>query len=567
MRAPGAILQGRYKIFRIGERAGHRVCYDALDDRFGSAVHVLEHLGDGEERARAGFMREARILNAIFHPSLPFVFDAFEEGDSLFYVKRAIPTQNLSRILGSRGEPLAVDEAVSLTLDALGAVVRLHNHKPSLVHGNLTPASIGVTTSGVVQLDEFQFLVEAGEPPLGYTLPFAAPEQIKGMPADARSDVYAIGGLIYFLLTGVLPSTAYERVSADTSSLTPLEAMNLAVPSELSSLVAQALEVDLERRVPSAEELVARLRRFAGLEESAPTPAAPSSERPTISFELRLTPTESIAGVMGPGTTVICRTCGAANDPNRTFCPFCGSLLRADQRAYGALEAAEAAFDGAAVDTLDTLVVDRTTERERLPPDAMSVRLLVVEGYAPGTVLRMLMPETFVGRSDADYIFADDYFMSSRHARIFFEEGGFWLEDLESRNGTFLRIRDRIPLRSGDMFLAGTQLLRFESGARADAGTLRVMYNDGTTGDRFKIAAPRATIGRYDVDVAFPSDASMADYHASIEFGDDAVMLVDTGSHNGTYIRVTGRRRLSDGDILIIGQHMFRFEDDEETSG
>jgi pSer/pThr/pTyr-binding forkhead associated (FHA) protein len=170
-----------------------------------------------------------------------------------------------------------------------------------------------------------------------------------------------------------------------------------------------------------------------------------------------------------------------------------------------------------------------------------------------------------IGRGDGDLQFPDDPFMSGRHARVIYRGGSFFVQDNNSRNGTFLRVRGEEPVRNGDMFLVGSQLLRVECGARPEQGHLRVIFHDGATGERFPLRRQRTVIGRHEGDITFPADASLAEAHAFVDCRDDGLVLVDGGSRNGSFLRVQTEAEVHDGDLVIVGQHIFRFENDVEV--
>src|SRR4051794_18288706 len=121
MLAPGALLQNRYRIVRLGARNPASTIYAATDERFGSGVVVKEWSPGGADASRSAFAREAMILNRAFHPALAHVFDAFSEDGALYVVEQDVPGEPLAAVV-VRGERPSVDLVLAWAdrvLDAL----------------------------------------------------------------------------------------------------------------------------------------------------------------------------------------------------------------------------------------------------------------------------------------------------------------------------------------------------------------------------------------------------------------------------------------------------------------
>jgi serine/threonine protein kinase/pSer/pThr/pTyr-binding forkhead associated (FHA) protein len=358
--------------------------------------------------------------------------------------------------------------------------------------------------------------------------------------------------------------------------------------------------------------------------------APPELGEPTKSPTVALDPSVSITEVRtapperGPRTSVICRTCGAANEPLRVFCPYCGSLLRADRRpaAEGGVATLSVTCVNCGADnhtgaetcrmcsqalvappgfvyTLDdepTTNLDASSAptapiEEDLPPTApvslatvqeleavdavdgaetldvepvkpsvMLAQLLVLEGEEPGSVLTLGGEETAFGRAEGDHTFPLDIFMSGRHAKILKHDGRFTLRDVGSRNGTFLKIRGETPLRAGDVILAGKQLLRFDADDASGRAALTTLMHSGASGASYELKGDETSVGRTMADIVFDDDPTMADTHVLVARREDGHVVRDLGSKNGTFVRVMSEVELEESDIIILGRHIFRFE-------
>jgi pSer/pThr/pTyr-binding forkhead associated (FHA) protein len=187
-----------------------------------------------------------------------------------------------------------------------------------------------------------------------------------------------------------------------------------------------------------------------------------------------------------------------------------------------------------------------------------------------------------IGREEGDIRLATDRFVSPRHARIYMRTGAFFLRDLGSLNGVYLRVRESEALRDADWILLGSEVLRFGLicdaerglGAAIERGTdvygspARPRYAclcertvEGVNRNVFYISANETVIGREFGDLVFTADSFMSRRHAAIQRDPTAgtFSLRDLGSSNGTYLAIRGEVELREGDHLRVGQHLFRF--------
>jgi len=179
------------------------------------------------------------------------------------------------------------------------------------------------------------------------------------------------------------------------------------------------------------------------------------------------------------------------------------------------------------------------------------------------------------GRTEGQLRFEQDPTVSPRHARFTVRPGGIEVEDLGSLNGTFVRVRTARPLAAGDEVRLGRQLLRLEPmPRRVDTGVTRPwgavdpghrvrlvqLLDGGGTGEVFPLRDGENIIGRDVGQVAFPFDRYVSARHARVDVTAHAVLLVDVGSSNGTFVRVTAPALLAAGDQVLIGMQLVRVE-------
>jgi TolB-like protein len=281
------------------------VVHEALDRHLGRHVAIKTiREASGDAVARERFLREARAAAAISHPNVCLLHEVGEHEGQLFLVMELLEGEPLSdRLL--RG-PLSLPAALETLLPVLGALGALHAR--GLVHRDLKPSNIFLTAHGVKLLD-FGLARETGRDEAAtataLTMPgtlcgtpqYMAPEQIVGDPLDARTDVFAVGIVLYELVTG-------RRPFEGRSTLDLLEAILRRDPAPigrpellpLEPIVRRALQRHPMDRYASADAMAAALRplvRSVNAQLGASPPPAPAARVAVLPFRL-LKPDEEI---------------------------------------------------------------------------------------------------------------------------------------------------------------------------------------------------------------------------------------------------------------------------------
>jgi serine/threonine protein kinase len=267
MLTPGTILQGRYRIVRQLGQGGMGAVYEAVDERLDTTVALKETLF-ADERLRKQFEREARLLARLHHPALPRVSDHFSEGDGQFLVMQYIAGEDLAEMLTSRQGPFPPDQVLTWADQLLDALDYLHTQEPQIVHRDIKPQNLKLTSRGQIILLDFGLAKgQAGELSrvttsasiFGYTPNYAPLEQIQGLGTDARSDIYSLGSTVYHLLTGIKPPDALSRAAAfvngQTDPLQHASEANKAVSPEVGEVLQRAMSQNREQRFRSAAEM------------------------------------------------------------------------------------------------------------------------------------------------------------------------------------------------------------------------------------------------------------------------------------------------------------------------
>lgn len=271
---PGAVLQGRYRIVRQLGRGGMGAVYEAEDDRLGITIALKETLST-EASMRKQFEHEARLLASMQHPALPRVSDHFVEGNRAFLVMQFIGGMDLARIISQQPGPFPRDQVIAWADQLLDALIYLHSRDPQVIHRDIKPHNLKLSSSGQIVLLDFGLAkaqpadssVTSSRAFFGYTRHYAPLEQIQDQRTDPRSDIYALGATLYHLLTGIKPPDALVRASAlvngEQDPLQPANKINVAVGPEIAGILNRAMAQKSEDRYATAGEFRDALRKVA----------------------------------------------------------------------------------------------------------------------------------------------------------------------------------------------------------------------------------------------------------------------------------------------------------------
>jgi pSer/pThr/pTyr-binding forkhead associated (FHA) protein len=290
----------------------------------------------------------------------------------------------------------------------------------------------------------------------------------------------------------------------------------------------------------------------------APMAAAPGP-RPSQQPDMGRAPTPP-ASPQAHAATVTCPQCGHGNVPGNRFCASCGynlSALSGAQAVPSAAAPVAAASGGARGIVLTALRADGTEAGTFRLPDGPSVT---------------------VGR-DTGSIFAGDSYLSPRHATFTRRGAQLSIRDESSLNGVYLKLKPQDPnlLEFGDVFRIGQEIIRFEelrgqgpspdgverfgSPAKGYIGRLALVIGRDTTGNAFPIPERGVHCGRERGDILFSEDGYVSGLHCQVaRAADGKVYLTDLGSSNGSFIRLRSERAIGGGDILLMGQQLFRVD-------
>ncbi|WP_024288055.1 Stk1 family PASTA domain-containing Ser/Thr kinase [Cellulomonas sp. KRMCY2] len=291
----GRLVDGRYEVLSRIARGGMATVYLAVDRRLDRevAIKVMHpHLAEGGAGSEfvARFRREARAAARLTHPGLVGVFDQGVDGETSYLTMEYIEGTNLRRHLGESGS-LSLQEAfgtVEAILEALAAA-----HRVGLVHRDIKPENVLLGSDGRIKVADFglaRAVTEVTATTTGTvlgTVAYLSPELVAHGTSDTRTDVYAVGILLYEMITGVQPFTgatpiqiAYQHVHNDIPAASDVVAW---LPLEIDELISALAAREPDERPADASAALALLRRTrAALDE--PTLARRADVPPSITL-------------------------------------------------------------------------------------------------------------------------------------------------------------------------------------------------------------------------------------------------------------------------------------------
>jgi pSer/pThr/pTyr-binding forkhead associated (FHA) protein len=299
-------------------------------------------------------------------------------------------------------------------------------------------------------------------------------------------------------------------------------------------------------------------------------------------------------GSAGDGT-VRCPQCDHTNPTTNKFCASCGFKLArpgsvpapagsvppagvpATPSQPGAAQGEGAPAGGAAA----AAVPGQPPSPAALDPasfvpgsGAIMLTALRADGSEAGSYT-LAGPTGMIGR-DSGGIFAGDSYLSPRHATFTFRGGQWLVRDESSLNGVYRKLQREEPIELGfsDIFRIGQEILRVEpltpppkpadgvermgSPSKGFIGRLALVIGRDATGNAYPVPEAGLHLGRERGDVLFPEDGYVSGLHCRISWQNGKLWLTDLGSSNGSFIRLQKETALTDGDVLLMGQQLFR---------
>ena len=312
----GALFDGRYKVLKKLGSGGMATVYLAEDQELGRrvAIKILNAKHASDEQFVERFRREASSAAGLSHPNIVQIYDRGKAEGTYYIAMEVIEGLSLKELIIKHG-PSPIPVAVNYGRQILAAL--RFAHRNGVVHRDIKPHNVLVDEEGRVKVTDFGIaragaseMTEVGS--IIGTAQYLSPEQARGAPVDARSDLYSVGVVLYELLTGEAPYNGDTPVEIAMKHLSavpePPSVKRPEVPPELDAVVLRALAKNPDDRFQSVEEMDADLNAISkGMEISETTTDAA---------------TTVLAGAGLSAPTMISRAPTRVVPPSRTGAPM-----------------------------------------------------------------------------------------------------------------------------------------------------------------------------------------------------------------------------------------------------
>ena len=268
----GTVIGG-YQIESILGKGGMGVVYKAHELSLNRkvALKVLSQRLSSDQEFITRFKREARVIAALDHPNIVRILSYGEDEDLYYYAMEFISGKDLGRILKERSA-IPIDEALDITAQVAEALVEADVR--GVVHRDLKPANIMIDEKGRVRVTDFgvAYFKEAdtGLTRTGFFLgtpEFASPEQAAGARLDVRSDIYSLGAILYWMLSGKPPFTGDSPqavlIKIATQPLPPIQTINPSVPEPVCNLIERMTAKDPTDRFQKPDDVLTAIGECA----------------------------------------------------------------------------------------------------------------------------------------------------------------------------------------------------------------------------------------------------------------------------------------------------------------
>lgn len=267
----GTVLDGRYTICDVIGTGGMSIVYraeDSLEHRE-VAVKILKDEYVRDPKFRRRFLNESRAIAVLSHENIVDVLDVNFDGDLQYIVMEYIRGITLKEYMASKGA-LPADEALAICSQLLSALG--HAHERGVIHRDIKPHNIMLLKNGKIKVMDFGIAhiasietVTLSDMAIG-SVHYISPEQAKGLPTDAKSDLYSVGVLLYEMITGKLPFESDTAVSValmqvQQKAKKPSELVE-GLPRGLEQIIIKAMQKDVSMRYQTAAEMLADIDRY-----------------------------------------------------------------------------------------------------------------------------------------------------------------------------------------------------------------------------------------------------------------------------------------------------------------
>ncbi|MFG6497747.1 Stk1 family PASTA domain-containing Ser/Thr kinase [Fictibacillus sp. UD] len=261
----GKRVSGRYKLLEVIGDGGMAIVYRAKDlilDR-DVAVKVLRSEFNKDEDFIRRFKREAESATSLDHPNIVSIYDVGEDEEIYFIVMEYVQGKTLKQYIKEHGK-ISVEESLHIMKQIVSGMAVAHDH--GIIHRDIKPHNILITENGTAKLTDFGIALAITSATITHTnsilgsVHYFSPEQARGGIANAKSDIYSFGAVLYEMITGRVPFVGDSPVSVALKHLQENviepRRLNPEIPQSVENIVLKSLAKNPLRRYDSAEELL-----------------------------------------------------------------------------------------------------------------------------------------------------------------------------------------------------------------------------------------------------------------------------------------------------------------------
>jgi serine/threonine protein kinase len=405
----GRTLAGRYRVDALIGRGGMADVYRGMDVVLERPV-AIKILTDRSDDIRKRFLREAQSMARLNHRNIVGVYDAGQSDGVSYIVMELVSGRTMAQI---PPDELTMHTAIRFFIDLLEALA--YAHEQSVIHRDIKPANVMVLPDGAVKVMDFGLsrrtsemssVTNAGE--IVGTIAYLSPERFLGKVADARSDLYSVGVVMYEVFTGNVPfkSETDDLVAVIFAHVNeppaPMRAANRGIPVQVERIVLKTLEKDPERRYQNARELINELAALIG---GPPVAAVAASNGTDALFATAPAATRPQSATESAVRDVLERTFGSTTTLNEGYSNTLAGMLATRKRDYPeairAYTSALTAFENVKNDLehaktalkYATMILQKNTESGEVDRKEIDVAVDVLTSALPVIRGRRMMKE------------------------------------------------------------------------------------------------------------------------------------------------------------------------------
>lgn len=266
----GKILDDRYEILELIGTGGMANVYKALCHRLNryDAVKIMRDDTAADECFRKRFRTESQAVAMLSHPNIVSVYDVSHNDNIEYIVMELVDGITLKEYMKEHGA-LPADEVLNFSIQIARALV--HAHSKGIIHRDIKPQNVMLLKDGLIKVADFGIaalqndIEESTNETVG-SVHYIAPEQARGAAADARSDIYSLGIVMYEMMTGKLPYVGKSDIEVAVKHMNteamPPRSIVPGIPEELERICLKGMATNINDRYQSASELLSDLEQF-----------------------------------------------------------------------------------------------------------------------------------------------------------------------------------------------------------------------------------------------------------------------------------------------------------------